>query len=92
MPYNSLKDKNMQKFVLLLALTLSLFGWDGYSYEKGNYIEVESYDHNGEGEGDVEYYDYEDGEYKTGYLDMERDGSGTITDDETGESFDVDMD
>lgn len=45
------------KLAILVIVSISLFGWEGYSYEKGNYIEVESYDHGGRGEGDVEYYD-----------------------------------
>ncbi|MDA7817236.1 hypothetical protein N9A28_03500 [Sulfurimonas sp.] len=78
--------------LLFLSLNISLFSWDGYSYEEGKYIDVETYDHQGQGEGDIEYYDHSDGEYKTGYLDMYSGGTGTITDDETGESFEVDMD
>lgn len=79
-------------FVLAIGFTSTVFAWDGYSYDKGNYIEIESYDHNGRGEGEVEYYDYESGEYREGYLDMYPGGTGTITDYETGEEFDVDMD
>jgi len=40
--------------------------WDGYNNETGGMIEVESYDHGGTGEGPVEYYDYDSGEYRTG--------------------------
>jgi hypothetical protein len=80
------------RFLAFVLLSCSmLLAWDGYSYEKGNYIEVESYDHKGVGEGPVEYYDYSDGQYKSGYLDMYSGGAGTITDDESGESFDVEM-
>ena len=81
----------MKNILLLVLLTSFSFGWEGYSYDKGNYIDVQTYDHEGRGEGPVEYYDHEDGEYKTGYLDMYSGGTGTITGDETGESFDVDM-
>lgn len=82
----------MIKNIILISLfSVYLFAWSGYSYDKGNYIDVETYDHKDQGAGPVEYYDYEDGEYKTGYLDMYSGGTGTITDDETGESFDVDM-
>ena len=78
--------------ILLSFVSTSAFAWSGYSYETGNSIEVESYDHRGIGEGDVEYYDYDSGEYRSGYLDMYPGGSGTLTDDDTGESFEVDMD
>jgi len=81
-----------KSIIIILATIINCYAWDGYSYDKGNYIDVETYDHQGNGEGPVEYYDYESGEYKSGYLDMYPGGTGTITDDETGESFDVEMD
>lgn len=73
------------------SLPLAATAWDG-TKDDGGAISVESYDHRGQGEGPVEYYDYESGEYRSGYLDMYPGGTGTITDDETGESYDVDMD
>ena len=85
----------MKKTMIFLLIALfsivHLNAWDGYSYEKGSYIDVDSYDHQGQGEGDVEYYDYSDGQYHTGYLDMESGGTGQITD-EDGNTFEVDMD
>jgi hypothetical protein len=73
-------------FVVPLA-----YSWDGTTSD-GNSITIESYDHRGRGEGEVEYYDHETGENRTGYLDMYPGGSGELIDDETGESIDVDMD
>ena len=81
----------MNKLTLLTILALgatNATAWDGYT-ENGEYIDVESYDHKGRGEGDVEYY--KDGEYHYGYLDMYVGGSGTITD-EDGNTFEVEMD
>ena len=82
----------MTKITILLILamfaTSQVSAWDGEA-EDGSQIEVESYDHQGIGEGDVEYY--KDGEYHTGYLDMYPGGSGTITD-ENGDTFEVEMD
>lgn len=69
----------------------SAFAWNGYKTETGGQIEIESYDHQGTGEGPVEYYDEDSGEYKTGYLDMHPGGSGELTDDDTGETFEVEM-
>ena len=68
-----------------------LLAWDGQRTDTGTYIEVESYDHQGTGEGEVEYYDQETGEYRQGYLDMYPGGSGEINDYETGETFEVEM-
>lgn len=79
-------------FSILLLIESVGNTWEGYKAGSGESIEVESYDHQGQGEGTVEYYDYELGEYKTGYLNMHPGGSGEITDDETGETFEVEMD
>jgi hypothetical protein len=80
------------KILLTIILLINLaYAWEGYSPDKGDSISIESYDHKGRGEGPVEYYDYSSGEYKSGYLDMYSGGTGTITDDDTGESFDVEM-
>ena len=84
---------------VLLASVLFLYffsiqfatAWEGYNYDTGSYIEIESYDHQGQGEGEVEYYDYDTGEYRSGYLDMYPGGSGELTDYETGETYEVDM-
>lgn len=79
-------------FVCSMGFVSHLYAWEGYNEDTGSYIEVESYDHQGQGEGEVEYYDYETGEYRSGYLDMYPGGSGELTDDETGEIYQVDMD
>ena len=81
----------MRELLTLIVSFVLAYSWEGYSYDKGNYVDVESYDHQGQGEGPVEYYDYSSGEYKSGYLDMYPGGTGTITDDDTGESFEVEM-
>jgi hypothetical protein len=79
-------------FILVcLFLGYPALGWDGVT-DDGHVIEVESYDHQGQGEGDVEYFDYTEGSYKSGYMDMEPGGTGVIIDDESGEEVGVDMD
>ena len=81
----------MYLVVLSAATTSNAHAWGGYSYDTGDYIDVESYDHQGRGEGEVEYYDYNSGEYRSGYLDMYPGGSGELTDYETGQTYEVDM-
>ncbi len=85
----------MQVFLMAATILWMSAGravaWDGMTQD-GTDISVESYDHGGRGEGDVEYYDDESGEYKTGYLDMYPGGSGELTDDDTGDTVEVDMD
>lgn len=41
-----------------------------FFFVSSSYRRVDSCDHQGLGEGEVEYYDYDDGEYHTGNLDM----------------------
>ena len=82
----------MTVFLFSVFFITFVEAWEGYDYDTGDYIEIESYDHQGQGEGEVEYYDYESGEYRTGYLDMYPGGSGELTDDETGETHEVEMD
>ena len=81
----------MKILFLLIAVTFATAAnaWDGTT-ENGDQITVETYDHQGNGEGPTEWTD-EEGNEHSGYLDMEPDGSGTITDDDTGESVEVDM-
>jgi hypothetical protein len=78
--------------LFLICVSPNTSAWDGYNNDTGSFIEVESYDHQGEGEGEVEYFDYDSGEYRTGSLDMFPGGSGELTDYETGETYEVDMD
>ncbi len=79
-------------FIASVFIVSPTHAWDGYNYGTGSHIDVESYDHQGQGEGEVEYYDYRAGEYRSGYLDMHPGGSGELTDYETGETYQVDMD
>ena len=89
----------MKKVGLVLIIMVSIVficynssdALDAYDSTSGNYIDIDSYDHQGRGEGPVEYYDYETNEYKTGYLDLYSGGSGTLTDDETGESHEIQL-
>ncbi|MFC1626424.1 hypothetical protein ACFL19_01835 [Pseudomonadota bacterium] len=90
---NIIATKMIRSLFVVLSLFLSApaFAWDGVT-DSGSSITVERYDHQGRGEGEVEFYDNESGEYRSGHLDMHPGGSGTITDYDTGESYDVDMD
>jgi hypothetical protein len=77
--------------VLLAIVPSVVYSWDGQRTDTGGQIEVESYNHGGTGEGEVEFYDYESGEYRQGYLDMHPGGTGEIQDYETGETYEVEM-
>tara|TARA_B100000700_G_scaffold326501_1_gene438243 strand:- start:284 stop:538 length:255 start_codon:yes stop_codon:yes gene_type:complete len=79
-------------FLTILSFSGLTWGWSGFDYKTGSYVEIETYNHGGVGEGEVEYFDYQDGQYKNGYLDMEPGGSGTLYDYGTGDYRYLDMD
>ena len=55
----------MKKYLLILLslVILPCYSWDGYDYESGGYIEVESGNLVRAG-NDIEIYDHEAGEYR----------------------------
>ena len=69
-------------------LSFPLLAWEGYDYESGSYIEIESGNLVREGE-EIEYYDDASGEYHYGDVEsIESNGSGAdveIYDPESGE-------
>ena len=82
----------MKKIIISLSIMLLMptlvLAWDGYDYEKGNYVEIDKGNLVREGE-EIEYYDYESGEYRYGEVqDIENSGSGAeieVYDYESGE-------
>lgn len=85
----------MKRLIILSSFALlapCAFAWSGYNYSTGSFFDVESYDHQYRGEGPVEYFDYRDAQYKTGYLDLYPGGTGVLYDDDTGEQYDIEMD
>tara|TARA_R110002049_G_scaffold275802_1_gene453938 strand:+ start:528 stop:800 length:273 start_codon:yes stop_codon:yes gene_type:complete len=89
--------KKLKIFVVGVALLCSgvLHAWDGYDYESGSHIEIESGNLVREGE-EVEYYDYGSGEYRYGDVEeIESNGRGAtveIYDYESGEYRTFEMD
>lgn len=53
----------MRLLVLLYLMSVIVYAWDGYDYEKGNYIEIDKGNLVRSGR-DIEIYDYNDGRYK----------------------------
>lgn len=90
----------MRKALILVALSLlvapaTAFSWDGYDYDTGNYVEIESGNLMRTG-NDIEIYDYEDGSYKdVEVTDITRYGSSVeieVYDYESGKYRTFDMD
>ena len=75
-------------FSIMILTPVITLAWEGYDYETGNYVEIETGNLVREGEK-VEYYDYESGEYRYGEVqDIESSGSGAeveVYDYESGE-------
>jgi len=73
--------------IIFFALKPSL-AWEGYDYEKGDYIEIEKGNLVREGK-DIEIYDYSDGEYRDVEVESIEDHGSSVEievyDYETGE-------
>jgi hypothetical protein len=88
----------LQKLTLFFAAIFSPCGaiaWDGYDYDAGTYIEVESGELVRDGE-EIEYYDYGRGEYRRGEVqDIQGLGEGAeveVYDYDSGEYRTFEMD
>lgn len=82
-------------FLAVALLPLSAFGWDGYDYETGTYIEISKGNHVRPGRT-IEVYDYGDGRYKDFDVESIRQVGANVeievTDSETGEHRTFEMD
>jgi hypothetical protein len=58
----------MKKLILLIGIVAFLNAWEGYDYDTGNYVEIESGNLVRSG-NEIEIYDYETSEYK--YVEVE---------------------
>jgi hypothetical protein len=92
---NSMKLLYLVILIALISCVSNSYAWDGYDYESGSYVEIEKGNLVREGE-EIEYYDYESGEYRTGDVEsIESSGSGAeveIYDHDSGEYRTFDMD
>jgi hypothetical protein len=61
---NGLKIKAMILVVAFVVIFATQgYCWDGYDYETGDYIDIETRDNT-----EIEFYDYNDGAYHTGEI------------------------
>lgn len=78
----------MKKILLISLLISNLFSWSGYDHENDTDIEIEQGNLVRSG-NDIEYYDYNDGEYKNAQVDSIRSYGNSVElnviDEETGE-------
>lgn len=71
--------KNLYFAILIsfISFASNSYAWDGYDYESSTYVEIEKGNLVRVGE-EIEYYDYESGEYRTGDVEsIESSGSET---------------
>ena len=88
----------MKKTLLVVALILLPIGamaWDGYDYDRGNYIEIDKGNLVRSG-NDIEIYDYDTGDYKDVEVESINRSGGSVEieayDYDTGEYRTFDMD
>lgn len=74
-----------------LLLSAEAFAWQGINLDTGSVIEIRVDEGITLTEGNIEYYDYELGEIKLGYLNMYEQNMGLIVDLDTGELLRVRM-
>lgn len=86
----------MKRYGLLLVLitvttlTSTAHALDFFDWATGSDVEIQQGSQLYEG-GEVEYYDYQTGQYRYGTVEDMYGGEMTITDDETGEQRSLDM-
>lgn len=83
-------------YILIFILyPFNVYGWSGYDWENGSYIEIEEGELVREGE-EIEFYDYGDAEYKNIEIDSMNDYGTHVeiegTDIENGEIRTFEMD
>jgi hypothetical protein len=84
----------MKKIIIIISITLTCnfaFAWDGFDYETGNYIEIESGQLVRPGR-DIEIYDYGHAGYRTVEVQSVSDDEVEVYDYSTGEYRAFDMD
>ena len=87
--------KKMMLAVILAGLSTGVLSWDGYDYDSGSFVEIESGNLVRSG-NDIGIYDYDDGQYHDVEVqDINRYGSTVeveVYDYETGEYRTLEMD
>lgn len=81
--------------LILLIVPMVSLAWDGYDYDSGSYIEIDKGNAVKPGH-EIEYYDYNAGEYKYGEVESVRSRGRNveveIIDYDSGDSRTFDMD
>lgn len=67
--------KNLFILVLLFSFIQPCFSWDGYDWQKGNYVQIGKGNLVRQGR-EIELYDYSDGKYKIYEVSSMRSTSG----------------
>ena len=77
--------------MLLLSFINPVFAWDGYDYDTGSYVEIESGNLVREG-NDIDVYNYDTGEYTNYEVQSVYGNEVEVYDYDTGEYKTFDMD
>ena len=83
------------KVILIAAITMltcvNAWAWQGINLDTGTMIEIKTYGATSVPDGNIEYFDYDLGEIKLGYLNMYEQNVGLIIDLDTGDLIRVQM-
>ncbi len=74
-----------------LLLCAEAGAWQGVNLDTGTVIDIRIENANSFTEGNIQYFDYEQGELKLGYLNMYEQNFGLIVDLDTGDLLRVQM-
>ena len=74
-----------------LLLCAEAGAWQGINLDTGTVIDIRIDNANSFTEGNIQYFDYEEGELKLGYLNMYEQNFGLIVDLDTGDLLRVQM-
>ena len=78
-------------FFFGIFLFTSSHAWEGYNEDMGSYFSIESFEDKNKRSGAVIYFDYISGEKKSGVINLNEEGSGTLKDNNSGQTYKVHM-
>ena len=76
---------------IIFLLCAEAGAWQGINLDTGAVIDIRIDNANSFTEGNIQYFDYEEGELKVGYLNMYEQNFGLIVDLDTGDLVRVQM-
>ncbi len=83
--------KRILTVIIIMLSCANAMAWQGVNLDTGTMIEIKTYGSATVQDGNIEYFDYDLGEVKLGYLNMYEQNIGLIIDLDTGDLIRVQM-